>query len=350
MVADAVSSESNFNLFDAEERALAAAEDLALRLPADVQGDIGQLIESYGLAIREQRRLVRFSDRQQSQVATLYKELFSRTRQAERALDQLRQAQAQLVQAQKLASLGALVGGVAHEINTPVGVALSCSTHLGELIARLRRNYQADDVGVQDFEDFLDQATQAADLLAHNCQRAAELIGSFKQVAVDRVWSERQRFELDKKITETVVSLGPGLKASGHELRQDCLPGIQLDGYPGALSQIINNLILNAITHAFPDKSAGEICIRAHQQDDGWIELVFADNGQGIAPEHLEQVFDPFFTTRMGQGGSGLGLNIVYNLVTGSLGGTIAVTSQPGQGTQFLIRFPATAPLPQDGA
>ena len=333
-----------FNLFDAEERVLAAAQELVQRLPVDVQADVRPLVEFYGLAIREQQRLVRLSDRQQSQLATLNKELSRRTRQSEQALQQLQQTQAQLVQAQKLASLGALVGGVAHEINTPVGVALSCSTHLGELIARLRRNYQVDDVGVQDFEDFLDQAAQASDLLAQNCQRAAELIGSFKQVAVDRVWTERQCFDLDKKMTETLVSLGPGLKASGPAVQLECPAELQLNGYPGAVSQIISNLMVNAMTHAFDEPGAGQIRITVQPQPDGWIELIFADNGKGIAPDHLGQVFDPFFTTRMGQGGSGLGLNIVYNLVTGSLGGTITVTSQLGQGTQFTIRFPVVAP------
>ena len=339
---------SKFNLFDAEDRILAEAEALLRQADSSTEalhGGLEQLVQAYGLGIKEQRRLVKLSDRQQSQVSKLNKELAQRTSQAEDALAQLQAAKDQLVQAEKLASLGALVGGVAHEINTPVGVALSCATHLATLAGRLQTLYQNDDVGVADFEAFLQQTLRATDLMVDNCHRAAELIGSFKQVAVDRVSAERRTFDLDQKIRETLTSLGPQIKTPGCRVELDCVPGVIIDGYPGMVSQIIGNLVMNSVIHGFGDDGIGSIRIVVSRTDNGDIHLVVADDGKGIPAQNLDRVFDPFFSTKMGQGGSGLGLNIVYNLVTGPLGGRIAVTSAPGQGTQFSIDFPAIAPL-----
>ena len=338
---------SKFNLFDTEDKALAQAEQLSAQLtevPPAIRDGVESLVESYRSVLREQRRLVRLSDRQQSQVATLNKELAQRTEQAEAAVQQLKAAQDQLVQAEKLASLGALVGGVAHEINTPVGVALSCASLLTEASQRLQKLYQADDVGVDDFEDFLAQTLKASALVVDNCQRAAELIGSFKQVAVDRISSERRTFDLGRKITATVTSLGPQIRTPGHQILLDCPAGVMVDGYPGILSQIITNLVMNAILHGFGDRRGGHIKIKVEPDGQGWVGLIFADDGKGIAPQHLDRIFDPFFTTKMGQGGSGLGLNIVYNLVVGTMGGTIVCRSEPGMGAEFHVRFPLVAP------
>lgn len=340
-------SPSDFNLFDAEDKVLAEAEGLTGLLgtvPDAVRVGVENLVNAYRSGIREQRRLVKLSDRQQSQVTKLNKELARRTLQAEEALQKLKSAQDQLVQAEKLASLGALVGGIAHEINTPVGVALSCATHLIATTERLRELYQADDIGIEDFEAFLEKTLQGASLVANNCHRAAELIGSFKQVAVDRISAERQTFDLGQKIRETLTSLGPQIKTPDYDVVLDCPPGLMVQGHPGMISQIISNLVINAVIHGFCDVPHGRIAIAVRRQGDGLVCLTLADNGVGILPEHLDHVFDPFFTTKMGQGGSGLGLNIVYNLVTGPLGGTIAVTSTVGQGTEFVIVLPLLAP------
>ena len=336
-----------FNLFDAEDKALAEAEDLSRqvdRLPSDLKGGIENLIASYRSVINEQRRLVRLSDRQQSQVAKLNKELAKRTTEAEEALFQLKATQDQLVQAEKLASLGALVGGVAHEINTPVGVALSCASHLAETTERLRELYEADNVGVDDFENFLTQTIKASALVMDNCQRAAQLIGSFKRVAVDRISDERLIFDMREKINETLTSLGPQINAPGHQVILECPTGLLVDGYPGVLSQIVSNLVMNAIIHGFDSAMKGCMTINVALSDESWINFDFTDNGKGISAKNLDRVFDPFFTTKMGQGGSGLGLNIVYNLVTGPLGGVITVDSPPGKGAHFRIRFPSVAP------
>ena len=338
---------SDFNLFDAEDKVLAEAEGLTELLdtvPDIVRLGVENLINAFRSGIREQRRLVKLSDRQQSQVTKLNKELARRTLQAEEAVQKLKSAQDQLVQAEKLASLGALVGGIAHEINTPVGVALSCATHLISTTEHLQKLYEADDVGVEDFEAFLDKTQKGASLVVSNCQRAAELIGSFKQVAVDRISVERQSFDLGQKIQETLTSLGPQIKIPGYDVSLECPPGLMVQGYPGIISQIISNLVMNAVIHGFYQVPKGRISIVVRMLDDGQISLTVADDGNGILPEHLDRVFDPFFTTKMGQGGSGLGLNIVYNLVTGPLGGAIAVASTMGQGTEFVIVFPVIAP------
>ncbi|MGE5546718.1 MAG: sensor histidine kinase [Solirubrobacterales bacterium] len=341
-----MSGRNGFSLFDAEERALADAEALGDRLaelPADLREGVEALIKAYRRGVREQRRLVKVSDRLQAQLASVNQELARRTAEAEEALARLREAQEQLVQTEKLASLGALVGGVAHEINTPVGIALSCASHLADATATVRRLYEGDDLGVDDFRRYLDTASDTSQLIVGNCERAADLIGSFKQVAVDRASSERRRFDLAETIRETVSSLMPGLRPTGHRVLIDCPEGLVVDGYPGALSQVLTNLVMNSAVHGFEPGIAGTFTVSAARQGTG-VRLVYADDGKGIPEEHRNRVFDPFFTTRRGSGGTGLGLHIVHNLVVGPLGGTIALDSAVGHGSTFTITFPLAAP------
>lgn len=339
-------TESGFNLFDAEERVLAEAEILGARLddlPAETAGGIRTLVDAYRKSVREQRRLVKVSDRLQAQLGAANQELARRKVEAEEALDRLKEAQEQLVQTEKLASLGALVGGVAHEINTPVGIALSCASHLADATAGIRRLFEADDIGVDDFQRYMDTAADTAQLILSNCERAAALIGSFKQVAVDRASSERRRFELAGYIRETLASLGPRLRQAGHGITIRCPDGIMVDGYPGALNQVLTNLVMNSLVHAYDDGQAGTLSITVDQPDPDTLRLVYGDDGKGISDDHKGRIFDPFFTTRRGAGGTGLGLHIVYNLVRGPLGGNVAVDSALGRGTTFTLTFPRVA-------
>ncbi len=343
------SDSSGFNLFDAEERILAEGRTLAEHLgdaSLECRAGVEALVKAYGKSIREQRRLVKLSDRQQAQLASLNQELAGRTAQAEEALARLTEAQETLVQAEKLASLGALVGGVAHEINTPVGIALSCASHLADATGRLSALYRADDVGIDDFETYLATAADTAALILANCERAAELIRSFKQVAVDRTSSERRTFDLAATIAETLVSLGPRLRQAGHRMTVACPPGTIMDSYPGALSQVLTNLVMNSIIHAYDDGMSGQLTIVVERPRADTVRIVYHDDGKGIAEEYRGRVFDPFFTTRRGTGGSGLGLHIVYNLVTGPLRGSVAVTGRAGQGAEFVL----TLPIAVDGA
>ncbi|MBR9973190.1 sensor histidine kinase [Magnetospirillum sulfuroxidans] len=336
-----------FSLFDAEERILASAGHLLERMKdgdpsllAEVQG----LADAYSRSVREQRRLVKVSDRQQNQMAQLNQELGRRRMQAEEALGQLRQAQETLVQTEKLASLGALVGGVAHEINTPVGIALSCASHLADATLAIRALFDADDIGIDDFQRYMDTAADTAKLIVSNCERAADLIRSFKQVAVDRTSSERRRFRLLETLNETVTSLKPNLRQAGHKVAIACPADLVLDGYPGVLSQVLTNFVMNSLAHGFDAGQHGHLTITADVIADGQVRLSYDDDGKGIPEEYRNRIFDPFFTTRRGSGGSGLGLHIVFNLVTGPLGGQVSLDNGGGGGTRFVVTFPQVAP------
>ncbi|MBI2241770.1 MAG: HAMP domain-containing histidine kinase [Magnetospirillum gryphiswaldense] len=336
-----------FSLFDAEERILAGAKSLLERMAGgdpQLLSEVGTLADAYSRSVREQRRLVKVSDRLQNQMTQLNQELARRRAEAEEALEKLRQAQETLVQTEKLASLGALVGGVAHEINTPVGIALSCASHLDDATKAIRALFEADDIGVDDFERYMDTAADTAKLIVANCERAADLIRSFKQVAVDRTSSERRTFRLADTIAETVTALRPNLRQGGHEVTVVCPPDLVLDGYPGALSQVLTNFVMNSLTHGYAAGACGHLRIEVEPMGDDWLRLRYRDDGKGVPEEFHNRVFDPFFTTRRGSGGSGLGLHIVFNLVTGPLGGTVVLENSPGPGASFLLEFPRVAP------
>jgi len=254
------------------------------------------------------------------------------------AIEQLRVAQGQLVEAEKFASLGGLVAGVAHEINTPIGVGVTAASHLQEEVRALRRIFGAKSLTRSQFDAYLQAFDQTSDIILLNLQRAAELIRSFKQVAVDQSSDQKRRVDVRAYIEEVLLSLQPKLKGTPHKLLLDCAPGIEIDTVPGALSQILTNLVVNALTHAFEPGQAGTLRIGVLQVE-GCTEISFSDDGRGIPAEHQARIFEPFFTTRRGQGGTGLGLHIVYNLVHQTLGGRITVASQVGHGTTFTLTF-----------
>lgn len=269
--------------------------------------------------------------------------LHERNRELAQALDQLRQTQAELIQSAKLASLGALVAGVAHELNTPVGNALMAVTTLAERQRDLD-NAVASGLSRSALQSYLETAHEALDLLERNLTRTADLICGFKQVAVDQASEQRRSFGLHQLLHEIFLAMSPTLRQSPYQFLNQIESSIEMDSFPGPLGQVFMNLISNALQHAFAGRTHGQMLVRAQLQGNGWVSLRFADDGAGIAEQHLARVFDPFFTTRLGQGGSGLGLNISHNIVTGILGGRIEVRSRPGQGTEFLIELPLAAP------
>ena len=255
-----------------------------------------------------------------------------------RALAALQQTQNQLLAAEKMASLGRLVAGLAHEINTPVGIAITAMSVWEDRTQEVQQLYQSGQMKRADFEEFLQLLTESGKLIANNLQRAAELIQSFKQVAVDQSSEAPRTIDLKTYIGEVVNSLRPALKQtqlaitiSGDE--------VTLSSYPGALAQIVTNLVLNSVIHAYPPNATGHLTMTIQRQVDK-VAFHYRDDGAGIPLEHHHKIFEPFFTTRRGQGGSGLGLHIVYNLVTQKLGGTISFQSQVGVGTTFLITLP----------
>lgn len=259
------------------------------------------------------------------------------------ALRTLGQAQDHLVQSEKLAALGALVAGVAHELNTPIGNGLTVASALEDK-ARVFAAAAAQPMQRSTLAQFTDDTRTAADILVRNLQRAATLISSFKQVAVDRTSSQRRRFDLRELLEESVIALSPSIRRSGCEVLPGIEPGLTLDSYPGPLGQVLTNLINNALVHGFAPGQRGRIDISASALGADEIQISVRDNGRGIDPAHVRRVFEPFFTTRLGQGGSGLGLHIVHNIVTGILGGRVDVHSSVGAGAQFVLRLPVNAP------
>jgi len=263
--------------------------------------------------------------------------------EAERTLVDLREAQASLILSEKMASLGSLVAGMSHEISTPIGVSVSAASHLAEELGMLARRYAEGGMKRSDLDRYLDGAAEATRILQSNLSRASRLMRAFKQVAADQTSDLQRQFDLGDYLNEIMLSLAPAMRGAGNQVEVICPPGILVLHRPGVISQVITNLTMNAIQHAFADKAeAALIRIRVGRPRPDRIALEFSDNGCGIPNENLSFLFDPFFTTRRNAGGTGLGLHIVYNLVTQALGGTIAVSSRLGQGTRFTITFPAS--------
>ncbi|MGQ9371898.1 trifunctional serine/threonine-protein kinase/ATP-binding protein/sensor histidine kinase [Azospirillum sp. A39] len=262
------------------------------------------------------------------------------------AHDQLRAAQKQLVQAEKLVSLGQMMAGVAHEINTPLGIAITSATHLADETARLKELAAGGRVRRTDFDRYMETAEETTGLLVSNLGRTADLVHSFKLVSADQTSDERRRFDLRDYLEDLLVSLGPVWKKAGHRVDLACPEGLELDGYPGVLAQILTNLVVNSVTHGYPPGQAGRLSIAVTASAPDTVRLVYADDGRGIGEEHRAKIFDPFFTTRRAAGSTGLGLHIVHNLVTATLQGSIALDGAAGAGTRFTIRFPRVAPAP----
>jgi len=259
------------------------------------------------------------------------------------ALDNLKLAQNELLRSEKLAALGSLVAGVAHELNTPIGNSVMVASTLNQQTTGINQSLTS---GLKRsmLETYLNDASNATDIILRNLNRAAELIASFKQVAVDQTSSQRRQFTLEEVVSEIVVTLRPTLRKTPYTIEYEIPQGIRMDSFPGPLGQVITNLINNAILHGFDGGPQGKITIEARQLNERQTELKLRDDGKGIEAANLGRIFDPFFTTKLGKGGSGLGLNIVYSIVTGVLGGDITVDSEVGKGSTFNLILPKVAP------
>lgn len=270
-----------------------------------------------------------------------------RARQLDQAYQALQNASEKLIKSEKMASLGSLVAGIAHEMNTPIGNSLTVATALREKGNQFCGAVREGTLKKTVLNEFLDTLTEATALLENNTRRAAQLVGNFKQVAVDQSSERRRCFDLQQAIEETLWTLEPTLKHTHHQIHTSIPEGIQCDSYPGAIGQILTNLVSNSLHHGFENQPEGRIEIQAFCAQ-GMINLDYIDNGCGISPSFINKVFDPFFTTKLGKGGSGLGLHIIYNLVTGLLGGDIKIASEPGEGVRVTMHFPAIAPPKHD--
>jgi PAS domain S-box-containing protein len=266
---------------------------------------------------------------------------------AEAALHNLRATQNSLIEAEKLAALGRLVAGVAHEVNNPVGISLTVASSLERKTALFTSEVARGDLRRSSLNEFLETSRDASSQLVANLNRAAELIQSFKQVAADRNYSDQRSFDLGDLTEQVVMSLRPGLRKHHLTLNVDCEPNLTMNSYPGPYGQVLTNLFLNAVAHAFPDGRPGEVHILVRESGKDNVEIIFSDNGCGMSLDVRRRAFDPFFTTRRDQGGTGLGLHIVYSIVTNRLGGRLDLDSEPGKGTQIQIILPKVAPLEQ---
>jgi predicted ATPase/signal transduction histidine kinase/tRNA A-37 threonylcarbamoyl transferase component Bud32 len=262
-----------------------------------------------------------------------------RTQELSTALDNLKATQNQLIESEKMAALGGLVAGVAHEINTPVGVGITAASTLDKETQAFVEQFNQGKLKRSALQAYLDTAQQGSQLILSNLQQAAELVQSFKQVAVDQTHLSQRQFAVKEYFKETILNLMPKLKQTNHRLTINGNDTVTINSYPGALSQVVNNLVTNSIAHAYQPGESGQLQfdISAH---DSKLTIEYSDNGCGIAPENLSKIFEPFFTTARSQGGSGLGLHIVYNLITQKLKGTIRCESRVGKGTTFIIELP----------
>ena len=261
-------------------------------------------------------------------------------RERKAAQDAVTKAQQQVLETQKMAALGGLVAGIAHEINTPVGVGVTAVSHLREEVEDFAHRYRKGEMKRSDLDRLLDTSTESTQIIFHNLTRASELIRSFKEIAVDQTGDDVRDVNLEDYLGRVLTSLQPRLK--NRPIRVTCTvdpADLTVRLQAGGISQIATNLVINSLTHGFANEDAGEIGFAVTRTGRG-IVMVYHDTGKGMAPDVASRIFDPFFTTRRGQGGSGLGMHIVFNLVSQTYGGTITCESAPGEGTRFTITIP----------
>jgi PAS domain S-box-containing protein len=263
---------------------------------------------------------------------------------AEAALQNLRETQNWLIEAEKLAALGRLVAGVAHEINNPLGTSLTVASSLERKTKLFAAETVQGTLRRSSLNEFVDAVRDASAQLQESLNRAAGLIHSFKQVASDRNNSDLRAFDLGDLTKQVAMGLRPALPKHGVALNVVCEQGLSISSYPGSYGQVLTNLFLNSIAHAFPDGQQGNIAIKVSASGADDVEIIFSDDGCGMSPDVRRQAFDPFFTTRRHQGCTGLGLHIVYSVVTDRLGGQLRLSSEPGEGTDIRIILPRQMP------
>jgi len=256
-----------------------------------------------------------------------------------KTLNSLRKTEKQLIESEKMSALGTLVAGVAHEINTPVGVSVSAASYLELETNKLLESVGKGSLTKRELDAFLNASSETCSILMSNLNKTAELVNSFKNIAVDQTSEECRSFDIKDYLHQVIISLHPKLKKKKIDIQIKCPDNLIITSYPGAFSQILTNLVINALVHAFADRDEGEIIIRVNTEANSLV-LSFEDNGCGIPAEYMNKIFDPFFTTKRGSGGTGLGLHIVYNLVTHRLNGQIKCTSMENVGTMFQLIIP----------
>lgn len=332
---------------------VARDKDYSLRLPASALLELNSMSQAFNTMLDRVQQHIARQRKAEQEASTLNTELEQQVTQRTQALkeanrellktlEQLHQYQSHLVESEKMASLGDMVAGIAHEVNTPIGLSVTASTLLQDKLKVMQEKFDERKISTQEFERFLNDCDDNLAIIYRNLNRAAELITSFKQVAVDQSTEVDREINLCQFMDDVLLSLRPRLKpAENFPIEIECADDLVIETKPGPLNQIMMNLILNSMVHGFDGRQQGKIHV-SFAINNGELELVYQDDGRGVPVNIRRRIFDPFVTTKRGSGGSGLGMHLVYNLVTQVLGGHIHLFSEEEHGVEFIIRFPVT--------
>ncbi|MBC3862984.1 PAS domain-containing sensor histidine kinase [Undibacterium jejuense] len=289
--------------------------------------------------------LSKLNDELESRVVVRTAELKTANDELAEAMEKLQLAQDELIRSEKLKALGNIVAVVAHELNTPIGNSLTVASTLREKTKHVNQLFAEGGLRKSSLSEYLSDADEGTSILIRALNRSSDLVNNFKHVAVDQTTEQRRPFDLHDVIVDVVAVLSPMLRKTPYRFNFEVPSGILMDSYPGPLEQVVTNLITNSLAHAFEDKDQGEMYLSASLLDDNTVQIIFTDDGIGIETDHLSRIFDPFYTTKLGRGGTGLGLNIVHNIATKTLGGNLSVESIYGKGTVFTLNIPLKAPI-----
>jgi len=318
---------------------ISSSGDYSVRAQELGADEVGQMVGAFNDMLEQIQSRDEELEKAREQLLGEVEQRSLANRELESTMADLRNTQQQLVETEKMASLGGLVAGVAHEINTPVGVAFTAASMLSGEAVTMGAAFRNGQLKKSSLEEFIHVAEESSRMILGNLERAAHLIQSFKQVAVDQSSDEVRSFTLGDYFSEVLLSLRPKLKKRAVEVIMDCQEGLVIRSHPGAWSQILTNLVMNSLTHGYEDGDEGEINISA-QNVGGKLNVIYSDDGRGMDEATRKRVFDPFFTTRRGSGGSGLGMHIVFNLVNQTLGGHVKLESEPDAGVRIEIVVP----------
>ncbi len=318
---------------------IAANQDFSRRVPVDRMDEIGLSVVAFNAMIGKIQESSLLLTQQTQEIQAINTNLST-------SLEQIKVAKDELVRREKMAALGSLVVGIAHELNTPIGNGLMAMSTLRDELSSVRKDMAANGLLRKTFDSFLVTVDTASDITNRSLSRSAELVSSFKQLSLDHATENRRKFSLREQISGILLLLQPALTKMPYQVETFIAEDFNMDSYPGALAQIVANLVKNAVLHGFEGRDHGVISIQIERGEPGFLVLRFSDDGKGIPEKAMPRIFDPFFTTKLGQGGSGLGLHIAYNAATITMGGTLNVASRPENGVEFTLTLPLCAPFP----